>query len=197
MTARRWFAHADASPVRSGGYFRSQRNLDNTGSVQRPGFGWIIGLDWRHQNSKRGMLHAASLTRRRGTAAHFKKGFSSAENIVRTPMEASRAGGLDQARKRRLAYAKAPSSKSENSSGVHRLEELRVVLGVAQLVEQEVDRVHRAHRIEDPAQHVHLLEELRIGDQLFLAGAGARDVDRGEGALVGNLAIENQFGIAS
>src|SRR6267142_5889723 len=52
-------------------------------------------------------------------AAHFKKGSSSAENIVRTSIEVSGAGGLDQARKRRLGYAKAPSSKSENSSGVH------------------------------------------------------------------------------
>src|SRR4029077_14430312 len=35
---------------------------------------------------------------------------------------------------------------------VQALEELAVGLGVAQLVEQEVDRVHRAHRIEDAAQ---------------------------------------------
>src|SRR5258708_5879511 len=31
---------------------------------------------------------------------------------------------------------------------------------------------------------------------LFLAGAGAGDVDGGEGPLVRNLAVENQFGIA-
>ena len=74
-------------------------------------------------------------------------------------------------------------------------EELAVGLGVAQLVEQEVDGVHRAHRIEDAAQHVHLLEHVRRREQLFLAGAGARDVDRREGALVGDLAVENEFGV--
>src|SRR5437762_8445578 len=65
-----------------------------------------------------------------------------------------------------------------DGSGVHRIEEFRVVLGVAELVEQEVDRIHGAHRIEDPAQHVHFLEQLRIGDELFLAGTRARDIDR-------------------
>src|SRR6266568_6643979 len=44
------------------------------------------------------------------------------------------------------------------ASRIHRLEELGVALGVAQLVEQEVDGIHRAHRIEDAAQHVHFLE---------------------------------------
>src|SRR6202012_4965777 len=51
---------------------------------------------------------------------------------------------------------------------VHRLEELGIALGAAELVEQEVDGVHRAHWIEDAAEHVHLLQHLRIGDQLFL-----------------------------
>src|ERR1700710_1939162 len=98
--------------------------------------------------------------------------------------------------KRRPALYEAPLQTRPDGSGIHRIEEFRVVLGVAELVEQEVDRVHGPHRIEYPAQHVHFLQELRIGDQLFLAGARARDVDRREGALVGNLAIENQFGIA-
>ena len=60
---------------------------------------------------------------------------------------------------------------------VHRVEELAIGLGVAQLVEQEVDRIHGAHRIEDAAQDVHLLQHGRLGEQLFLARAGARDVD--------------------
>jgi len=89
----------------------------------------------------------------------------------------------------------APPQSWPDGSGIHGIEEFRVVLGVAELVEQEVDRIHGAHRIEDPAQHVHLLQELRIGDQLFLAGAGARDVDRREGPLVRNLAVEDQFGV--
>jgi hypothetical protein len=41
---------------------------------------------------------------------------------------------------------------------IHRVEELAVVLGIAQLIEQEVDGVHGAHRIEDAAQDVHFLE---------------------------------------
>src|SRR5262247_4183329 len=82
------------------------------------------------------------------------------------------------------------------TSGIHRLEELAVALGVAQLVEQEVDRIHGAHRVEDAAQHVHLLELIRRGEQLFLAGAGAGDVHRREGALVGDLAVEDELGIA-
>src|ERR1700675_4981227 len=49
-------------------------------------------------------------------------------------------------------------SSFSHSLCVHRLEELGVALGVAQLVEQEVDGVHRSHRIEDAAQHVHFLE---------------------------------------
>src|ERR1700730_4744297 len=81
-------------------------------------------------------------------------------------------------------------------SGVHRLEELGIALGVAQLVEQEVDRVHGAHRIEDAAQDVHLLELIGRGEQLLLAGAGAGDVHRREGALVGDLAIEDELRVA-
>jgi len=179
MTARRWFVHADASLVRSGAYFRGQRNLDGTGSVQQPGSGRTIGLDRRLQNSKCGTLHAAdrwrSLAPPRGAAVHFNKSAPIAlENIERTSIEASRAGASKQIRKRAPPLARRrPFQTRRDSSGVHRLEEFRVVLGVAQLVEQEVDRIHRAHRIEDPAQHVHLLEELLIGDQLFLAGAGA------------------------
>src|SRR5262245_36711203 len=72
---------------------------------------------------------------------------------------------------------------------VHRFEELGVALGVAQLVEQEIDGVHRAHRIQDAPQDVHLLELIGRDEQLLLAGAGARDVHRREGALVGDLAV--------
>ena len=76
------------------------------------------------------------------------------------------------------------------------LEEFGVALGVAQLVEQEVNRIHGSHRVKNAPQHVHFLEHGRIGEQLLLAGAGAGDVHRREGALVGDLAVENKFGIA-
>src|SRR6202042_2153239 len=67
---------------------------------------------------------------------------------------------------------------------VHRVEELGVVLGVAQLVEQEVHRIHRAHRVEDTAQHVHFLELIGRHQKLFLARAGAGGILRRKGGLV-------------
>src|SRR5436190_3206217 len=106
---------------------------------------------------------------RTGSCAAAAQTASTSSTLARTPLRKCRAG-------------------DRTGSGVHRLEELAVGLGVAQLVEQEVDRIHRSHRIEDTPQHVHLLQLLRFGKQLFLAGAGARDVDRREGALVGDLA---------
>ena len=59
--------------------------------------------------------------------------------------------------------------------------------------EQELDRVDRAHRIENAPQHIHLLEDVGRNQQFFLARAGARDVDRREHPLVGDLAVENDF----
>src|ERR1019366_6300855 len=38
--------------------------------------------------------------------------------------------------------------------GVHRFEEIGVGLGLTQFAEQELDRVDRAHRVENAAQHV-------------------------------------------
>src|SRR5918912_1207298 len=79
------------------------------------------------------------------------------------------------------------------SSGIHRLEELGIALRVAQLVEQEVDPVHGAHRVEDAAQHVHLLDDLGF-EQLFLfARTRVGDVDCREGALVRNLAVQAEL----
>src|ERR1700677_2087870 len=46
------------------------------------------------------------------------------------------------------------------ASCVHRVEEVRIGLGVAQLPEQELDRVDSAHRIENATQHVHLFEDV-------------------------------------
>src|SRR5262249_8974618 len=81
------------------------------------------------------------------------------------------------------------------SSGVHRFEEFPVVLRVAQLVQQEVDGVHRSHRIENTPQHIHFFEDGRIGKQLFLARTGTSDVNRRESPFVRHLAIKDQFGV--
>src|SRR6476659_6341942 len=59
---------------------------------------------------------------------------------------------------------------------VHRFEEVGVALGVAQLVEQKVDGIHRAHRIQDAAQDIHLLELIGCDEKLFLARTRAGDI---------------------
>src|SRR5208282_6876420 len=69
-----------------------------------------------------------------------------------------------------LSSSAAASVTASIRSGVHRFEEIGVGLGLAQLAEQEFDRVDRAHRVEDAAQHVHLLEDVGRHQQLFLAG---------------------------
>ena len=38
---------------------------------------------------------------------------------------------------------------SKVKSGVHRVEEILIALGLVQLIEQEFDRVHCSHRIEN------------------------------------------------
>src|SRR3546814_8271277 len=51
----------------------------------------------------------------------------------------------------------------------------------------------RSHRHQDAAQHPHLGEGALVDQQLLLAGTGLADVDRREGALVGQLAVEHDF----
>src|SRR6478736_5247843 len=89
--------------------------------------------------------------------------------------------------------ASAQYARSKTRLRIHRLEKLAVVLRITQFVEQKVDCVHRTHRVEDAAQDIHFLEDPSIGEQFFLTRSGPRDVDRREGALVGYLAVEDQF----
>src|SRR4051812_1139625 len=79
---------------------------------------------------------------------------------------------------------------------VHRGEEILVRLGVLHLVEQELHCVDRAHLHEDAPEDPHLGEGRLIDEQLFLAGAGLADVERGEDALVADLAVEDDLRIA-
>src|SRR3954463_14180729 len=74
---------------------------------------------------------------------------------------------------------------------VHRSEEVLVRLGVLHLVEQELHRINCAHLHEDTAKHPHFAEDVLVDQQLFLAGTGLADVERGEDPLVGDLAVEN------
>src|SRR5215203_4602448 len=76
-----------------------------------------------------------------------------------------------------------PMGSTRNVLGVHRVEELGVALGLAQLVLQELDGIDDAHRVEDAAKDIHLLERVLVDQQLLLAGARAGDVDGREDAL--------------
>src|ERR1043166_9065875 len=72
------------------------------------------------------------------------------------------------------------------ASGVHRIEEFGVALGVAQLVQQEVNRIHGSHRVKNTPQDVNFLEHRRMVEKFLFAGSGAGDVHRREGTFVPN-----------
>ena len=87
-------------------------------------------------------------------------------------------------------------SRPEAPQSIHRFEEVRVGLRLTQLAEQELDRIDRSHRIENSPQDIHFLENIRGNQQLLLPRARSGDVHRREGALVGDLAVEDDFRIA-
>src|SRR3984893_17226827 len=82
------------------------------------------------------------------------------------------------------------------SSSIHRVKELGVALRFLELVDQEFEPVDGSHRGQHPAQHPHLGQDAAVDQQLLFARAGFGDVDRREGALVGDLAVEHDFRIA-
>ena len=55
---------------------------------------------------------------------------------------------------------------------IHGIEEVVVVLGMLQLVEQELHGVGDAHGHEDAAQHPHLRQRTLVHQKLFLPGVG-------------------------
>ena len=65
----------------------------------------------------------------------------------------------------------------------------------SELVEQELDRIHRAHGRQDAAQDIGLGQGAFLDQKLVLAGARAHDVDGGEDALVGDLAVQDDFAV--
>src|SRR6516162_747957 len=86
-----------------------------------------------------------------------------------------------------------PTDPPTLASGIHRLEEVGIRLRLPQLVQKELDGIYRPHRVENAAQHVHLLEDVGRNEQLFLAGARPSDVQRRERALIRDLAVEDDF----
>src|SRR6266850_7829916 len=110
---------------------------------------------------------------------------------------------------RRPADADAPTADAQASYRVagmtgavaaalalHRLEEFAVRLGVLHLVEQEFDRRELVHGVQELAQDPHLGELALVGDELFLARAGAVDVHRREDALFRDAPVEVNFAVA-
>jgi len=51
-------------------------------------------------------------------------------------------------------------AKYDRQSGVHRIEEIAVGLGLLQLIDQELNRIGRSHRGKDTAQNEDLLQIL-------------------------------------
>src|SRR5271166_5169134 len=107
-------------------------------------------------------------------------------------------GDVDTGKASQSAFAQSSRRKPVANPllkrlGVHRLEEIGVCLGLAQLPEQEFDRVDGSHRVQNAAQHVHFLENVRRDEQLFLASARARDVHRGKSPFVSDLPVEDDF----
>src|ERR1700730_18891590 len=79
---------------------------------------------------------------------------------------------------------------------IHRVKELGVAFRFLELVDQEFQTVDGAHRRQDAAQYPHLRKDAAIHQQFLLASTGFGDVNGREGALVGDLAVENDFRIA-
>jgi ribosomal protein L30/L7E len=52
---------------------------------------------------------------------------------------------------------------------IHRVEEIRVVLRLLQLVDQELDRIRRTHRRENTPQYEDLLKILARDKEVFLS----------------------------
>src|SRR5271167_1483605 len=91
---------------------------------------------------------------------------------------------------------RAQRSNPDLPSSIHRVEEFGVALRFLELVDQELEAVDGAHRGQNAAQYPHLRQDTAIDEQFLLASAGFGDVDRREGALVGDLAVENDLRIA-
>src|SRR3546814_837432 len=82
------------------------------------------------------------------------------------------------------------------SIAFHRIEERGIGLGLAHAVDQELHRRHFVHVVQQFAQDPDLVEVDRIHPQLFLARAGAVDVDRREPALLGDASLPMEFHVA-
>ena len=84
---------------------------------------------------------------------------------------------------------------TSTGSGIHCCKEIVVVLGLLEFIKQEFHGIDRAHLHEDAPQHPHFGQRILIDQQLFLTGAGPGDINRREDTLVGELTVEDNFGV--
>src|SRR6476620_12399071 len=102
--------------------------------------------------------------------------------------------GVFRSRRRRSVGQYPRSARSVVTRAQRRLldlhQELDVVAGLLQLVEQQLQRLLGLERGEHPAQLDDDGELLGVHEDLFLAGARRVDVDGREDALVRQAAVE-------
>src|SRR5262245_34688440 len=79
---------------------------------------------------------------------------------------------------------------------LHHHEEVLVRLRLRHLVDEELHRFHGRHLVEDLPEDPDLVELFLHDEQLFLPGSRGLDVDRGEDAAIGELAIEVELHVA-
>src|SRR5688500_3799621 len=92
-----------------------------------------------------------------------------------------------------------PPGKPDSSfflPSAHGVEELGVLLGGAQLVDQELGGLELVHREEQLPQHPDLLQRRRLDQQLLAPRAGAVHVDRRVDALLVHAAVEVDLHVA-
>src|SRR5207245_11552363 len=76
---------------------------------------------------------------------------------------------------RALSGAKLSSksgARTSFSTPAHRVEEVCVVLGCADLVNQKLRRLEVVHGVEKLSQHPHLLQDLSLDQELLATGPG-------------------------
>src|SRR5262249_47766569 len=92
---------------------------------------------------------------------------------------------------KRSRVAETPEAKQRRSGSLaHRLQELAVARRAVELVAEEFHRFHGVELGQELAQDPNAVQRRRRDEELLLACARARDVERREDALVHQPAVE-------
>src|SRR5438270_2429626 len=94
------------------------------------------------------------------------------------------------------AYSASPPNAILGALDSDRLEKLGVAAVLGERLEQPLHRLDGLEREESAAQLLHLLVLVLAEELLLLARAGGLDVDGREDALLGELAIQVDLGVA-